>query len=179
MVTDASPWGLGFVGLGRGGPLCFGRTPISEDDERVFSTQKGKCTDQAIWEALAILCGVKSVKKLLWHPDACKPRSLMIHTDSTAAMGSLSKMRSPDPRLSTIAREFAMTAALYQLRFLWKHLPGAQNDLADALSRGKRPRVLTSVKDVPVPHRSKEFWITRAPPRASEASEVFLRRLEI
>ena len=163
LVTDASPWGLGAVLYDAEQPVGYFSDLVSPEDELRFSTTKGRCNDQAVWEALAILVAVRALPS---RRGASEPGgTLLIRSDSTSAIGALRKMRSPDPRISAIAREFALWAALNPFRISWEHIDGDTNSVADTLSRGGAPVELRGVERVNPTPRTPSYWRTAGPPK--------------
>ena len=160
VVTDASPWGLGAVMYYGGKPLAYVSDTITKEDEKRFATRAGRCSDQALWECLAILVGVIAFTPLVGGGGGQPPRELRVRTDSAAAEGALRKLRSPDGRVNAVARELALWQAVGQLRISYEHLPGADNGCADALSRGSVPDDLADARRLPAPQRSGDFWMT-------------------
>ena len=59
----------------------------------------------------------------------------VVHCDNMAVVCSLSSGRSWDDFLGKVARNVWLITATYDIDLIVKHIPGKQNDLADALSR--------------------------------------------
>ena len=165
VVTDASPWGIGAVLYYGGRPLAYVADSITTEDEQRFATRAGRCSDQALWECLAILVGVIAFTPLVGGGGGQPPRELRVRTDSAAAEGALRKLRSPDGRVNAVARELALWQAVGQLRISYEHMPGADDGCADALSRGTAPDDLADARRVPAPHRSGGIWKTMRRPK--------------
>ena len=97
-------------------------------------------------------------------------RPILVNTDSTAALGALDKLSSPDHRVNAVARELAYSSAARQWRIEFAHLAGADNDLADALSRGRVPPELRTTRRLEPADRGASFWRTMAPVAGQEGS---------
>ena len=166
--VDASPWGYGGVMYADGVAKKFFCEAISEADQLRFGIQIGAAKDQALLETIAVLIAVRlwlgTVRAHLW--------TVIVRTDSTAALGATIRMRSSDPRMNTVVRELALDLAegRYPLDVV-EHVAGLENDVADWCSRvpqpgwtQARPRALaTAEEDRPAP-RDAAWWETAIPP---------------
>ena len=168
VTADASPWGLGAVlSLVDGTPLEWLTSPVNEVDCAVLRIKFGDCSGQAVLEALALLVALRA-----WAPRWMGQRvRVHLRSDSTAALGALSKLASPTENVNTIAREVALdiAASTYGVEVAtWGHVSGCLNDWADALSRLEAPearvvpQALRSVSRAPLPKRSWLWWRARA-----------------
>ena len=164
LTTDASPWGLGAT-LEYGNKLiAYISSPISPQDAGRFGTVVGSHTDQSLWEGLAILVAVRAFRPLIWNGTCTTV--IGVNTDSMAALGAGVKLTSKDRRLNAVFREMALDAAVWGLRFRWKHVAGCDNSRADALSRlyDPEPALLpgdcAGVTRVGAQSRGEEFWKT-------------------
>ena len=63
--------------------------------------------------------------------------ALTFESDSTPAEGAGNKLFSTNPRLSPLVLNLAAWATKANVEVRIQHIPGARNDLADALSRGR------------------------------------------
>ena len=166
--VDASPWGFGGVLYARGEPLFYFGEAVSEHDVNAFNITIGDAKDQALLEFLALLIAVR-----LWKDFLCRQRwTVTVRTHSTAALGAACKLRSPEPRMNRIARELALdlAEAKYELDFL-VHIPGLDNDIADALSRlfqpeggGAVPTAFGRARCMHPAVRSNAWWETAGGP---------------
>ena len=168
VVTDASPWGLGGVAFYQNRPVGYVLDGIAPQDAARFGTAPGRCGDQALWEALAILAAICAFGPATFGPTpgGLPRRELVVYTDSMAASGALGKLRSKDGHVNVVARQLAWVLAAWQMRVYFRHVPGAQNELADALSRGVVPPCLRVVRRVPLVPRGHSFWSTDGDPPA-------------
>ena len=76
------------------------------------------------------------------------------------------KLTSKNRRLNAVFRELALGAAVWGLRFRWKHVAGCDNIRADALSRlgdpepAALPGECAGVTRVTTENRGKDIWKT-------------------
>ena len=166
--VDASPWGYGGVLYVNGVAQKFFCDSISEADRLRFGIQIGDPKDQALLETIAVLIAVRlwlgAVRAHLW--------TVVVRTDSTAALGAAARLRSPDPRMNAVIRELALDLAegRYPLDVV-DHVAGVDNDVADWCSRtsqpgasGARPRVLDAAEESTAAPRDAAWWETALPP---------------
>ena len=111
---------------------------ISEHDVKELGLEIGSCKGQAIVEALAIAVAMRA-----WLPRWATFRAAVaVRSDSTAALGALGKLASPNPAINKIAREVSLDVAFSRYGVdVWEHLPGVDNKIADVLSRAFEPGV--------------------------------------
>ena len=113
---------------------------------------------------MAILVAVRAFRPLIWNGTCTTV--IGVNTDSMAALGAGVKLTSKDRRLNAVFREMALDAAVWGLRFRWKHVAGCDNNRADALSRlyDPEPALLpgdcAGVTRVGAQSRGEEFWKT-------------------
>ena len=69
-----------------------------------------------------------------WGHQWCK-RHVLFHSDNDAVLHILNTWTSKVPCLMRLLRHMLMSAALHNYSFLAQHVPGVDNQLADALSR--------------------------------------------
>ena len=144
LTCDASPWGLGAT-LARGGRLvaCLHDSISLEDADRL-GIVVGSCKSQAIVEALAVVVALRT-----WLPTWGVHRTrIVVRSDSSAALGALGKLASPCRAINRIAREVGLDIALSTYGVdAWEHVRGAENTLADYLSRLCEPGCRASTPD--------------------------------
>ena len=141
---------------------------ISEADRLRFGIQIGDPKDQALLETIAVLIAVRlwlgKVRAHLW--------TVVVRTDSTAALGAATRMRSPDPRMNAVVRELALDLAegRYPLDVV-DHVSGVDNEVADWCSRTAqpgasqvRPRGLEAAEEDTAAPRDAAWWETALPP---------------
>ena len=147
---------------------------ITQQDCARFGTMPGRCEDQALWEALAVLVGVRLFGRLAAARQAgdLPQRSIVVHTDSAAAEGALRKLRSRDDRVNVVVREMALWLAAHQVRLDYRHVPGVENELADALSRGARPAGLGAVRLLNPGLRQEDYWVADSSPPPRRQARV-------
>ena len=162
ITCDASPWGLGAVLEVQGCITAYLYDEVSQFDAQTLGVQVGSCRSQAVLEALAIAVAVRT-----WLPTWATSRAgVVVRSDSTAALGALGKLASPNAAVNKIAREVSLDVAFsrYGIDVL-EHLPGKLNTLADALSRAfepgtsfEIPRELENVQHTKVDPRGQSWW---------------------
>ena len=117
----------------------------------------------------------------MWRNDWSGERAAVtVKSDSMAALGAATKLRSTSPAINAVVRELALDLAegKYRIDF-FEHLPGAENMLADELSRLYQPgavaTVPTALGDVPRVHpppRGPGWWETDAYPSGVGGAEL-------
>ena len=164
---DASPWGLAAVLFINGIISDWIADIITEVDHFVLQTTAG-CEGQSAFEALAILVAARH-----WLPAFRDvPVTLVVQSDSVAALGAAARLGSPVEKLNTIVRELALEMAEGEFEVsLYGHVPGHLNKLPDALSRlwdpnGAKefPAELASIPGGQPDPRPLEWWRARARP---------------
>ena len=113
-------------------------------------------------EALAVLVAVRLFGSYL--RQASLPVAL--RSDSAAAVScALNCYSRGDQALQRVVRELAYEAAArcVDLRVVEK-VPREENTEADSLAKGVVPPSLSGGREVKVPPRNGDFWITRKPP---------------
>ena len=138
--------------------------PITAEDTGRFGIVIGDSRYQALLETLAILIGVR-----LWLPAwRCDRTVIALRSDSQAALGAVSSLKSSSAGINAIVRELALDLAEGRYRVdVVGHLPGEQNAWADALSRLRQPgsgaTIPVDLLAVPRAHpgrRSASWWET-------------------
>ena len=172
LVCDASPWGIGAVLLRDGIPIRKIFDAFCALDHLVMGTREGDPSGQAAFEALAVLVAART-----WLPEWRNvPMTIVIQSDSLAALGAAAKVGSTVASMNSVMRELSLdlAEANYQVG-LFGHIPGRLNDWADKLSRIYQPGVITDLPqelmDVPLtdlPRRNVSWW--RAAPPSSSSS---------
>ena len=104
------------------------------DDQRVYAAcvAKGGTRASNITHLEAVNI-VVAMHTLLTPAD--KGAHIVIHCDNSAAASVLQTGRGRDPFLMECARAAWMAQAILQIKVTYKHIAGANNTLADALSR--------------------------------------------
>ena len=128
--------GGGFL-AGPGGAVAYLSTAWGKEEEQALGMRVGSHRDQALAEVLIVLVAVRA-----WRPVwALRPCRLQVRSDSTAAIGAVRKMRSKIAAINAVVRELALTVATSPtgLCINLRHLLGARNAWADALSRLAEP----------------------------------------
>ena len=171
ILCDASPWGIGAVLIIDDLPVQRMEDTFTEMDHLVMGTVEGSPDGQAAFEALAILVAAR-----IWLPMwADRPMSVILQSDSIAALGSTAKAGSSVPHLNAVMRELSLdlAEAAYSVSF-FGHVPGDLNHWADALSRRTDPNapkeVLEELRHIPkavLPARDKSWWRAAGPPTSS------------
>ena len=75
----------------------------------------------------------------LWGKQLSGKR-ILIRSDNLAVVGIINKQTSKCPQIMKLLRNFVLQCLLYNVSFRSKHIPGAQNHIADALSRSQMTR---------------------------------------
>ena len=141
-------------------------------DYEVLETDAGP-EGQALFEALALLIAMR-----VWVPMWCEiPTTIVVQSDSLAALGSAAKLGSSIPQMNLIVRELALEMAEGTFEVvLYGHVPGHLNVEADALSRLTDPNLAKTVPEplwdvtrTAVPQRTAAWWRTRSAPSASSS----------
>ena len=160
IITDACPWGIGGVLYLKGQPIKWFSSPLTKELLEKFHAAVGDPAHNTLWEAVALLVGLR-----LWLPRANKRVAVRVKSDNIGALRTLLKLTSPKEAMGAIAREVALDIASgnYQVHELI-HIPGITNVAADALSRLWAPQpaafpltVGEEAKD-PVPAFDQNFW---------------------
>ena len=163
-ICDASPWGIGGVRYEEGRPTAYFADSITQCDLQRFRASLGDSASLTIWEALAVLVGMR-IRQDPDHSTAL----VSVRSDSLGALLAASKASSPSPELNIVLREIALEDAELGSRIhCAQHIPGMANDLADALSRLSAPEpkpvalVLRHIPRTPVPRRDRSWWLTNS-----------------
>ncbi|KAF4652032.1 hypothetical protein FOL47_011296 [Perkinsus chesapeaki] len=162
ICVDASPLGVGGVLRYSNEVVSWFSDELSSFDYDRFDGARGDCRRQAVWEFLAILIAVK-----LWSRRVPSNAIILCESDSVAALGAASSLRSKSAKLNIIAQELALHCAVqgrwYNIEF--RHISGTDNQLADCLSRlsdGRElPVELVDVHRDACPVRDDSFWLTQ------------------
>ena len=159
IVCDASPYGVGGVLLLNKVPTAWIHDAITEEDHRRMGTAAGQCEGQATFEALAVLVAIRTWLPL-WRDH---PTTVVVQSDSMAALGAAAKAGSGVPQMNLVIREMALDMAEgnYQVD-LFGHVPGELNSWADALSR-----LLDPTKEVAIPDELLQVSRTEVAPRTT------------
>ena len=162
IATDACPWGIGGVLLEDSAIRAFFFDKLHKVDLQRFRLAAGDSGGNSVWEALAILVGLR-----VWHDKLHTQALIRVKSDSRVALAAVLKLASPDPKLNLIAREIALDTAefIYEPSLL-EHIPGVANVVPDILSRFFSPEpkpfpsCLHHLCPTPVPVRDHSFWRT-------------------
>ena len=174
IVCDASPWGVGATLLLGGSPIEWLGDDLTAEDHSILGTNPGDPAGQASFEALAILVACRTWLPL-WHD---LPLTVVLQSDSIAALGSAAKLGSSVPALNTVIRELALEMAegCFEVD-LFGHIPGHLNVWADALSRlrdpnGQKtvPEELLQIKRATVAPRPSGWWRAQGAPGGTATS---------
>ena len=145
-----------------GQPLQYFEEALDSRDEARFGVKIGGAAGQQVWEALAVLCGIKLWAKLV----RGRQMLLRVRSDSCAALRLAGKLASASPLLNSIGAEMALELeALDVDELVTEHIPGVLNALADALSRihqpgkaGEVPDQLLCAKRKRIDFHADSFW---------------------
>ena len=159
IITDACPWGIGGVLYKGGTPMRWFASELPKEVLEKFTAKKGDPAYNTLWEALALLVGLR-----LWLPKCPKNLSVRVKSDNVGALRMLLNLASRKELMAVIAREVALDIAAgnYRLTEL-VHVSGITNVVADALSRlwaphpASFPNIGTAIKDA-VPSLGSGFW---------------------
>ena len=131
-----------------------------------FHASRGDPAFNTLWEALAILVGLRA-----WKTADRRFARVAIRSDNLGALCSLSKMAAKSPELNVILREISLDESdLSQPLLLLRHIPGVANVIADSLSRlhAPSPKVIPSalshLHPTPLPRRDRRYWQASRPP---------------
>jgi hypothetical protein len=113
LYTDAS-----FEGLG----ACFNYHVYAYDIESEHE-------NIAYWETLNVL-----VALCMW-VDYFKHCTVCVFCDNSAAVAILNTSMGADSVLQVIARNVKLLSAMWDIRLIFEHIPGRDNNIADLLSR--------------------------------------------
>ena len=160
IITDACPWGIGGVLYQNGYPIRWFSSPLTKELLEKFRAAVGDPAHNTLWEAVALLVGLR-----LWLPKANKRVAVRVKSDNIGALRTLLKLTSPKDAMGTVAREVALDIASgnYQVHEL-VHIPGVTNVAADALSRlwapqpAEFPLSIGEEEKDPVPVFDQTFW---------------------
>ena len=136
IACDASPWGFGAVLVEDGVPIRWLAGSWGTFELDLLGAVVGSSASQATFETLAILVAVRE-----WFQEWQDYRtSIVLRSDSLAALGAVASGSSPNRAMSVICRELALDLAEGKYKTeLMAHLPARFNGLADALSRLEAP----------------------------------------
>ena len=163
VIVDASPWGLGGVlfHVGTLRPLEWFASALTPEEGALLGVPAGDSRIQQVAEALALLVALHAWGRFF---RAAQGR-VLARSDSTVALALLGKLASPSPALNFLAAEFGLRLEWSDVRALeLEHIPGALNEVADALSRlsgpdpPAAPELLKGVKQRQVPPRDAQFF---------------------
>ena len=170
IIVDASPWGGGAFLSEDGAPAAWWSTAWGADDVHELGLVIGDHRFQGLVESYAVLIAIKC-----WSDRwAAEPTSVVVKSDSMSAIGGLEKGGTTRSiAVNRVLSEMAIVLAGSPtgLRVTMRHLPGATNEWADALSRiaqpgsGARiPAPLLACDRTDVEGRGGEWWhINRDP----------------
>ncbi len=164
ITCDASPWGFGATLEVAGVLTSWFAEPISQFDVERFSICVGQSRHQALLECLAVLIAVR-----LWLPTWREEQlTVVVRSDSTAALAAFAKQRSTTADISAVVRELALDCAegRYRVEVL-QHIEGRLNFFADILSRQAegcpdRKPIPASLRVRPrafPPQRDESWWV--------------------
>ena len=75
-----------------------------------------------------------AIAAFMWGHQCCK-RHVLFHSDNDAVVHMLNSRTSKIPCLMRLLRHLLLSAAHHSFSFSAQHVPGVNNQLADALSR--------------------------------------------
>ena len=164
ITRNASPWGLGAVLEVQGCITDYLYDEVSQFDAQTLGVQVGSSRSQAVLETLAIAVAVRT-----WLPTWATSRAaVVVCSDSTATLGALCKLASPNAAINKVAREVSLDFAFsrYGIDVL-EHLSNKLNTWADALSRAFEPG--TSFE---IPRELESVQRTKVDPRGQSWSQA-------
>lgn len=167
ITTDASTSGLGAIlSTPSGQPIAWMADLIRREDRERFGAEPNDPAWMAEWELFAVLAALHVWQgRLRGHRLTC-----VMHVDSQAAIGAVTKLSSPSQVCNYIAAEISLLLEACNVHLKLDHIRTEANLEADALSRlseGKSvPSALRSIKATPPPERAKLFQVW--PPRKSQ-----------
>ena len=141
---------------------------FTEHDHTMMGTKPGDPAGQSMFEGLAVLIAARTwIAKWRDHPT-----SLVVQSDSLAALGAAAKGGSKVAGLNVIMRELSLDLAEGEYEAnLFGHIPGRLNEWADSLSRLHDPNLKKEVpeelRDVPrasLATRGPTWWRTATLP---------------
>jgi hypothetical protein len=166
ITADASPFGTGAWLSINGRIVSWFSLPIFKVDAEVLRITEslGSCECQQTVECLALLQALR-----LWKTSWATVRvQLIVRSDNVTALFMTADLKGRGHGVRTVARELALDLGDGSFApDLVVHLPGVDNDIADALSRrfqpGKAfnlPAALSGVPEAVVPETSSLWWET-------------------
>ena len=159
MEVDASPWGGGAV-LWRGSPrsrhlvrpLAWLSCLWQAEDASLLQCKIGEPDGQARWEAFMFAIALRQ-----WIRPGLTGR-IVIVGDAEGVISSLTKLKSKDWIINSMAKEVALLLAPLGLSLIGLHIWGEENTWADALSRSAVPAQLQQVPREEPAARSSADW---------------------
>ena len=149
-----------------GSPVAWFADEISALDFQRFDAREGDSAFLAVWEAWALLVGMR-----IWRSSAHRAARIAVRSDSLGALLAAAKGASTGWRLNLILQELALEDAELRSRIhVATHIPGFSNEHADCLSRLYAPEpkqvpvALENVlRETPVA-RNRQWYLTRSSP---------------
>jgi hypothetical protein len=112
--------------------MAYWADEIRAEDLTKFKADYGSPAWQSEWELLAILASLKVFAHMLQGGLV----RVVIESDSTSALQASMTLRAHSPQMNRLSGEVALELEANGLDLLWgAHISGADNYLADALSR--------------------------------------------
>jgi len=153
---------------GIGGVQYAGRRPrtyffdrITAADLQRLDATLGDSRHPTVWEALAILVGMR-----VWRDPSHTHSSISVRSDSSGALLATQKEHlQTDSRTSSCKRSRWRTQLGSRIQRS-THIPGLSNDLSDSLSRmfapesHKLPETLRELPRTPIPAQTEQWWLT-------------------
>ncbi|CAE8627265.1 unnamed protein product [Polarella glacialis] len=166
ITADASPFGTGAWLSINGCIVSWFSLPIFKIDAEVLRITEslGSCECQQTVECLALLQALR-----LWKTSWAAVRvQLIVRSDNVTALFMAAYLKGRGHGVRTVARELALDLGDGSFApDLVVHLPGVDNDIADALSRRFQPNkaftlpaALSGVPEAVVPETSILWWET-------------------